>query len=38
LDLLNLLQSGTAFFSRLDGEWALRPGPSELEVGGAEGR
>jgi hypothetical protein len=31
LDLLNLLLSGTAFFSRLDGEWALRPGPSELD-------
>lgn len=25
-DLLALLQSGTAFFSRLDGEWALRHG------------
>lgn len=30
LDVLNLIQSGTAFFSRLDGEWALRPGPMEL--------
>ena len=30
VDLLNLFQSGTAFFSRLDGEWALRPGPAEL--------
>lgn len=38
LDLLNVLQSGTAFFSRLDGEWALRPGPSELEAGEVEGR
>ncbi len=25
-DLLSLLQSGTAFFSRLDGEWCLRHG------------
>src|SRR5262249_27790856 len=30
LDLINLIQSGTAFLSRLDGEWALRPGPAEL--------
>jgi hypothetical protein len=30
LDVANLIQSGTAFFSRLDGEWALRPGPEEL--------
>jgi hypothetical protein len=30
LDLLNLIQSGAAFFSRLDGEWALRPGPDGL--------
>lgn len=25
-ELVNLIQSGTTFFSRLDGEWALRPG------------
>ena len=30
LELVNLIQSGSAFFSRLDGEWALRPGPGEL--------
>lgn len=31
IELLNLIQSGNAFFSRLDGEWALRPGPEELK-------
>ena len=30
-ELLRLIQSGTAFFSRLDGEWSLRPGRSEVE-------
>jgi hypothetical protein len=30
-ELVALIQSGTAFFSRLDGEWALRPGRDELE-------
>jgi hypothetical protein len=29
-ELANLIQSGTAFFSRLDGEWALRPGMADL--------
>lgn len=28
--LLNLFQSGTAFFSRLDGEWSLRHGGVEI--------
>ena len=28
--LLNLFQSGTAFFSRLDGEWSLRHGGAEI--------
>jgi hypothetical protein len=28
--LLNLFQSGTAFFSRLDGEWSLRHGGREI--------
>jgi hypothetical protein len=30
-ELAALFQSGTAFFSRLDGEWSLRPGRDELE-------
>jgi hypothetical protein len=29
-ELLAVIQSGTAFFSRLDGEWALRPPASPL--------
>ena len=28
--LLNLFQGGTAFFSRLDGEWSLRHGSAEI--------
>ena len=34
LVFLNLLAKRHHFFSRLDGEWALRPGPSDLKPAG----